>query len=156
EALIAAGDFVLAGGRPLPRDASVAARIAMEAERLRSGLATGAEVVAPSIEGPIRITLSRLPQREWQFGFAPYVLMSVSMPPRLTLDASTRLQDTFGLTRAELAVAQLMMAGHRRDAIARTRGTTSETLRSQLRSIFSKLGVRREAEAIGLLHTFLR
>jgi DNA-binding CsgD family transcriptional regulator len=59
------------------------------------------------------------------------------------------------LTPAEADVALLLCQGRPRDEIAAHRGVSSETLRSQLRSIYSKLGCNREAELIILARSVL-
>lgn len=156
ELLIEQGHFVLVDGRPLPRDGSAARKIVAHSRRILSGRAAGAELIAHTAQGPMRITLSVLPPRDWQLGFGPYALMTAKPSSGMSVADIDRMRAAFGLTNAEAAVAQLMLAGHRRDAIARMRGTSAETLRSQMRNIFAKLGVRREADAIGVLHTLFQ
>ena len=60
------------------------------------------------------------------------------------------LQDLFGLTPSEAAVAGMMARGTTAARVAATRGVSVETVRTQLRSILGKLGARnlREFEAI--------
>lgn len=54
------------------------------------------------------------------------------------------LQQLYGLTAAEARVAVLIAEGEEVEAIARRQGVTVATIRTQLKSIFSKLGVSRQ------------
>jgi DNA-binding CsgD family transcriptional regulator len=61
------------------------------------------------------------------------------------------LRVLFGLTPAECRVALLLGDGHAPRNIANMVGVTDNTVRSQIKSIFSKTGVRRQCELIRLL-----
>jgi DNA-binding CsgD family transcriptional regulator len=56
----------------------------------------------------------------------------------------------FGLTGAEARLAALLGNGHDLASIAITLGVTRETLRSQLKAVFAKTGMRRQAELVAL------
>jgi DNA-binding CsgD family transcriptional regulator len=58
------------------------------------------------------------------------------------------LRATCGLTPAECRVALLLSDGHAPRVIAEMIGVTENTVRSQIKSIFSKTGVRRQSELI--------
>lgn len=60
----------------------------------------------------------------------------------------------FGLTTAELGVAVEICRGGSRSDVARRRGVSDATARSQLTAIFDKTGVRRQADLVRLLHEF--
>ncbi len=62
------------------------------------------------------------------------------------------LSSAFGLTRAEIEVALSFTEGNSLDDIARQRDRSLETVRVQMRSIFRKLGVRRQSELVSLLN----
>lgn len=51
-----------------------------------------------------------------------------------------------GLTRAECAVVRLLLADHAPEEIARTRRTSVNTVRNQIRNAYRKLGVSNTAE----------
>jgi DNA-binding CsgD family transcriptional regulator len=68
--------------------------------------------------------------------------------PRPTQDV---LRVRFGLTPAEGRVALLLSDGHAPRKIANMIGITDNTVRSQIKSIFSKTGVKRQGELIRLL-----
>jgi len=57
----------------------------------------------------------------------------------------------YGLTPAECRVALLLGDGHAPRKIAEMVGVTDNTVRSQIKSIFSKTGVKRQGELIRLL-----
>lgn len=61
-----------------------------------------------------------------------------------------------GLTRAEAEIAILAAEGYSRDEIANVRGATLNTIGSQLKSIFTKADVSREAELVALVNRLLR
>ncbi|MGL4542989.1 MAG: helix-turn-helix transcriptional regulator [Polymorphobacter sp.] len=54
------------------------------------------------------------------------------------------LQQIFGLTSAEARVAMLLAEGDEVEAIALRQGVVTSTVRSQLKSIFQKMGVNRQ------------
>jgi DNA-binding CsgD family transcriptional regulator/PAS domain-containing protein len=61
------------------------------------------------------------------------------------------LRALFGLTPAECRVALLLSDGRAPKEIANMLGVTDNTVRSQIKNIFSKTGVKRQAELIRLL-----
>ena len=61
------------------------------------------------------------------------------------------LATLYGLTPAETRVARSVGDGLTIGEIAQETGASVETLRSQLKSIFGKTGVRRQAELVRLL-----
>jgi DNA-binding CsgD family transcriptional regulator len=61
------------------------------------------------------------------------------------------LRVRFGLTPAEGRVALLLSDGHAPRQIANMVGVTDNTVRSQIKSVFSKTGVKRQGELIRLL-----
>lgn len=57
----------------------------------------------------------------------------------------------YGLTPAQCRVALLLSDGHAPRKIASMVGVTDNTVHSQIKSIFSKTGVKRQGELIRLL-----
>lgn len=68
--------------------------------------------------------------------------------PRASADV---LREWFGLTAAEARVALSIAEGLSVKEIAERAGTTFETVRNQLKTVFSKVGVHRQAELVRLL-----
>lgn len=154
EALLQEGVLRLAGGRlSLPQ--------AADDKRFGRALATiaAAEVQAASLvtggTGLLTLRVHRLPQREWNMSFAPFAIVIVKRPAGANSADLALIRASHGLTATEAEIALLLRAGRRRTDICTLRGITRETLRSHLRSLFAKLGVRRETEAIHVLHALL-
>jgi DNA-binding CsgD family transcriptional regulator len=65
--------------------------------------------------------------------------------------ASNLLQEAYGLTRTEAAVALRVAEGEGLPAVAAERGIAPSTARSHLRRVFEKTGTRRQAQLARLL-----
>jgi DNA-binding CsgD family transcriptional regulator len=78
-------------------------------------------------------------------------IVFVTDPSETRRPAQDVLRTLFGLTPAECRVALLLSDGHAPAKIADMVGVTTHTVRSQIKSIFSKTGVRRQSELIRLL-----
>jgi DNA-binding CsgD family transcriptional regulator len=72
-------------------------------------------------------------------------------PTRRQRPALDTLQALYGLTPAECRVALLVGDGHAPRLIAGMVGVSVNTVRSQIKSVFSKTGVKRQGELIRLL-----
>jgi DNA-binding CsgD family transcriptional regulator len=67
-------------------------------------------------------------------------LVIATDPSRRVPPSAAMLSEVFGLSRGETAVAAALAGGHSAEEVARARGTSLETVRSQIRSILSKTG----------------
>jgi DNA-binding CsgD family transcriptional regulator len=65
------------------------------------------------------------------------------------------LKSAFGLTQAEARLASRMAAGDALEQICDRLGIAKETGRNQLKSIFAKTGVNRQAELVLLMSRML-
>lgn len=74
------------------------------------------------------------------------VLVTTPAPRRAEGDTDRVLRTSFGLTTAEAAIAMRLARGAPRKVIAMDRGVSPGTLKSQIKSIYQKVGVVREAE----------
>jgi DNA-binding CsgD family transcriptional regulator len=63
------------------------------------------------------------------------------------------LRSAFGLTGAEAKLAAQLASGDALERAAERLGIAKTTARNQLRAIFSKTGVHRQAELVALLAT---
>ena len=97
-----------------------------------------------------------LPRREWNFGFAPHALITIRTPQDIEPDQSQLLADALGLTAAEADVALRVGFGHSREQIAHQRGSAPQTVNAQLKAIFRKAEITREAELVALVNKLLR
>lgn len=100
--------------------------------------------------------LFRLPRREWDFGFDPRVLVVVRRAADIPAARTAPLRTALGLTAAEAEIALRLANGEARDAIAAERGTSPQTLGTQIKSILRKGEVGREAELAALVNRLLR
>lgn len=78
-------------------------------------------------------------------------LLFISDPentPGVTTDS---VRSLFGLTAAEAELAVALCGGQTLEKVARERGTSIHTIRSQLKSLFNKTGTRRQADLVSLL-----
>ena len=104
------------------------------------------------------VQVHRLPAREWGFGFAPFAIAILNSPaptPALP-DAIEQLRAAFGLTRTEADIALRLTRGADRQTVGRDKGVSQETIRSHLRAIYAKMGVRREVDMVRLASELLR
>lgn len=82
----------------------------------------------------------------------PKVLLCLGSLDHVTADKSgSLLKHLFGLTQAETYLANALAAGKELDEIALAKGCTRNTLRNQLKVIFSKTDTHRQAELVRLL-----
>lgn len=110
---------------------------------------TSAVVIRSALGEPLALTIVPLPRTEHAFSFDPRVLI-VARAPDAQDPTRTRalLQSAYGLTAAEAEVALQLGNGEHAEAIAGSRGVSVTTVRAQIRSIFAKLGVRRQSELV--------
>ena len=112
---------------------------------------------AGSGEATLRFQVIPLPrglsERTWeQFlpGSCVAVFISASGGPRLSW---TRVAAMHGITRAEARLASMLADGISLEEAAEALLVSIQTVRSQLKSVFAKTGVTRQAELVALLLT---
>lgn len=88
-----------------------------------------------------------LPRRDWAMPFEPRTAVVIRGEGTRPMDAQL-LQRAFGLTAAEAEVATDLASGRSRAEIAQARRVSEGTVHAQVRSIFAKLDVSREARLI--------
>jgi DNA-binding CsgD family transcriptional regulator len=153
------GSLRLAAGR-------LTARAAGDAERLRGLVAScegrrgdidaagGAFALAVSGDGP-PISAEVLPLRtEQSFPFVtqrPVAIVFISDRGQVAVPPAQRLQQRYGLTRAEAAFALEIVNGDGVQASANRLGVSRSTARTHLSRIFQKTGANRQAELVRLL-----
>ena len=86
----------------------------------------------------------------WLAPRRPAAMLFVSDSERASNPTAERLQRTFGLTRAEAAVAVELLNGHGLKAAAAL-GIAPVTARTHLTAIFGKTGTHRQAELVRVL-----
>jgi len=83
------------------------------------------------------------------------VLIFCDGPERQVLDKA-ELAQTFGFSPREIALAQALMNGQTLSSAADTLGVSHETVRSQLKSLFTKTDTNRQAELTTVLNKLRR
>ena len=159
EAALADGDCVRVADRQIRAvspadDGAIDAAIA--AALSRDGAGQGTAVIRPRGRPLERALLSvaRLPTQPMNFGFVPHAIAILRMPGRARAPGLEVLRLAFNLTAAEADVAAALASGRSRAQIAAERGVAPETVKAQLKSLFVKTGVGREAELIAKLTQF--
>jgi DNA-binding CsgD family transcriptional regulator len=158
DAMLAEADGLRTSGRRL-RLAGAASQRALEDVVARlaapaSGQREGRRVVAvprPSGRHAYRMTLlAGMPGRS--FGSVPGIVTAiVSDPEAGAAPDAGFVRAAYGLTSMEATVATLIPAGLRRPEIAARLGLSENTVRSHLKAVYDKLGVRSQAELVRVL-----
>lgn len=157
-ALLSAGRFRFVDGRiglPHPRDDAALLRTLARQHRQPVGFET-LTLLGDGKQVPMVADICRLPAQPWRLSFASQLLVIVRSGRRWHNAAPSILRTAFGLSAAETAVALALARGETRDEIAAARGTSAQTTKAQLKSIFAKLGVSREVELVTMFGDMLR
>jgi len=89
------------------------------------------------------------------FERAAAIVMIDDMKARLA-PTTALLRQVFGFTGAEAAIATAITSGQELDQIAHSRAVSHGTLRNQIKTIFTKTGVRRQTELVALLMRYVK
>lgn len=84
-------------------------------------------------------------------GRRPAVILIISDPQSRLRRRLADMQQRWGLTTAEVALAKALVETGSRKAAADQRGVSDATARAQLTSIFDKTGVRKQTDLVRLL-----
>jgi DNA-binding CsgD family transcriptional regulator len=124
------------------------------------GTSPGGTVAVGRTEGreSYLVSVSPLPRSH------PFLLGSMSATALVTIDDpdmsshafDRALRDAFGLTEAECRVANGIFGGESAREMADRFGTSVHTVQSQIKSVYSKTGTRRQGELIRLIFTLPR
>ena len=151
-ALAAGGGLVLRAGELTARAATQTAAIA-DAIRLASaptpldGHSRTEEVALGTPPGTAgRLLFYRLPGHARMLALWARAEVHAAPPAAL-------LRARWGLTAGEAALCLALVAGARLAEIAKRNAVSTETLRTQLKSVFAKTGTHRQSDLIRLLHT---
>lgn len=105
---------------------------------------------------PIILDIVAAPRQPWAFGFESRVLIVARGVDRWHASAETVLQTFYGLSPSEADIALRLARGQSHQMIAEERRARIATVRSQIKTIFMKLGVTREVELITMLAQLFR
>jgi DNA-binding CsgD family transcriptional regulator len=146
-------------GRLEARDAGDTVRLHQALARHATGAPLPLETVllpGPDRARPVLLDLVRAARSSGSFGFRPHVLAILRGAGRWHARAPAVLTTLYRLSPGEADVALRLAEGVSRSAIAEARGSSLATVRAQLKSIFAKVGVEREAELIVRLRGMLQ
>jgi DNA-binding CsgD family transcriptional regulator len=105
---------------------------------------------------PLIVEVAPFPAETGALGFAPRCMAIVRRPNNSEDRAVQLARDFYGLTQAEAEVAVAIAHGLTLSDVARMRGVSSGTTRNQVKSLFQKLGVKRQLELARKIEPFLR
>lgn len=106
----------------------------------------------PSGRPDLGLLVRLVPQYAWAEGqHAPAVAVFISDPGQRGEPSEQTLSQLFGLTRAEAALATQLSRGLQLQDAADALNISPHTARTQLKAIFAKTGVSRQAELVRLL-----
>jgi DNA-binding CsgD family transcriptional regulator/PAS domain-containing protein len=115
------------------------------------GVMPPTEIMVPRRRGrPLILTLQPLPT-EHVGAFNAVALLFVGDPDARTEDRGALLRKAYGLSSREAQLVQALAGGDTLKEYAVRNGVSYETARSQLRRVFEKTGVRRQAELVPLV-----
>uniref|UniRef100_Q07SL1 Transcriptional regulator, LuxR family n=1 Tax=Rhodopseudomonas palustris (strain BisA53) TaxID=316055 RepID=Q07SL1_RHOP5 len=100
----------------------------------------------------INFRIAGLPRDEHDLGIGAAAIVIIEV----AADLAPNRQLSSLLTEAETEIAVALLKGARAAEIAADRGTTYETVRSQLKSIYSKLNVSSQIELISRMNSWQR
>jgi len=127
-------------------------RVLASAHRNEAAVVQVLRVPRPSGRADLGLMVRLVPQYEWAEGHSsPAVAIFITDPEQAGAASQQTLTQLFGLTRAEATLATLLTRGLALQEAATELNISPHTARAQLRSIFSKTGVTRQAELIRLL-----
>lgn len=101
---------------------------------------------------PLVLDVIPLPVRQYEFSFAPRVLIVARGHRGAEERKAAILQAAYALTAAETDIALQIASGKAADAIAKHRGVAVGTVRLQIKTILAKVGVNRQIELIARLN----
>jgi DNA-binding CsgD family transcriptional regulator len=141
-------------GAERPAESSLLEKRIVQAASASSGGSLrpgGIVMISRRSRTPFQIQLSPIPNSGVLAPKPITAVAFVSDPSQQKRPPRELLQALYSLTPAECRVALLLGDGHAPRQIANMVGVTDNTVRSQIKSIFSKTGVKRQGELIRLL-----
>jgi len=117
------------------------------------GIRSGGAMKCERTSGKRPYVVHILPLSPATVGTAVHPIAGVLVfdPAREPVPAEDILRQLYGLTRAETAVAALMLNGEGVQAISERLSLSATTVRTHLKAIFAKTGTHRQAELVRLL-----
>jgi DNA-binding CsgD family transcriptional regulator len=109
-------------------------------------------VPRPGGRPALGLVIRPVPVSEWGEGQAgPSAAVFISDPDQRESASQQTLGELFSLTPAEARVAILLARGLSLAEVSKAQNTSPHTVRAQLKSIFAKTGVSRQAELVRMI-----
>jgi len=122
------------------------------ARNRRPAIVQALRIQRPSGRPDLGLMLRLVPQYQWAEGqHAPAIAIFISDPEQVGEPSQQMLAQLFGFTRAEATLATQLSRGLSIQEAAEALHVSPHTARTQLKSIFAKTGVSRQAELIRLI-----
>jgi DNA-binding CsgD family transcriptional regulator len=170
--LTKAAEALVSSARGLElRNGRLRAALAHEARNLEDAIAAAAPTIrtpgppaartvvihgsSAAIASPVVLEIFTLPGRSETSGFAstaPQVLIVSCGQRRSDSRRAAILGGVYHLTAAEIGIARLLVEGKSPQDVSVHRGVSVGTVRFQIKSILSKLGLRRQADLVAKLN----
>lgn len=115
------------------------------------GPVVGTVLISRQTRPALKIVITPVPGSILQSSQSVRAIAFVNDPLQRRCPAQDILRNLFGLTPAECRVALLLGDARSPREISETIGVSFETVRSQIKSIFAKTGVKRQGELIRVL-----
>lgn len=113
--------------------------------------AGGGILISRRTRPPLQVVISPIRNTRVQSFQRTAAIAFINDPLRRNRPAEAVLRQVHGLTSAECRIALLLSDGHAPRQIAGMVGVTDNTIRSQIKSIYSKTGVKRQSDLVRLL-----
>lgn len=96
------------------------------------------------------------PPARWPVGPRAVAIAFLLVEGRGAPAAGELLKALYGLSPSEVALVMALSEGHTPESHSETRGVSMNTVRTQLKSVFHKTQVRRQADLMRLVHSIAR
>jgi DNA-binding CsgD family transcriptional regulator len=153
------GDIKSSGRRLVAADANASAALDRRLHQLlwaSSGAALGPPTPLPRFrQRPLLAYLLKLSSLTTNILSDCQAAIVLVDPDKRWRPPEASLRVSFGLTAAEARLAARIASGDSLENIAEELGVTKETSRNQLKSIFQKIGVHRQAELVAIFARLL-
>lgn len=113
--------------------------------------AGGGILISRRTRPPLQVVISPIRNTKVQSFQKTAAIAFINDPLRRNRPPEAVLRQVHGLTSAECRIALLLSDGHAPRQIAGMLGVTDNTIRSQIKSIYGKTGVKRQSELVRLL-----
>jgi DNA-binding CsgD family transcriptional regulator/PAS domain-containing protein len=140
-------------GRNTNRELQAALASVIRAQQAgETSLVKALRVPRPGARSPLGLVIRPVPVSEWGEGQAgPCAAVFISDPDQRDSASQQTLGELFSLTPAEANVAILLARGLNLAEVSEAQNISPHTARAQLKSIFAKTGVSRQAELVRMI-----